>query len=300
MNTWLFFALTAPFLWGMTNLADAAIRRHFVKNDLAFNWFAAASRLPLLLVLFWWGWPWVFPSPANVLLLLAGGFLWMAPTWLYFKAIHFEEPSRVALLLQLVPLFTLPFAFLLLGEKLAGGEIGAFALLILGGIFAAMKRFEGRWHLSKALPLMALAIALWSFSDVLFKKIEPAFPDFFTAFTVYLLGSFLFCVPFMITRKKREETFGHFKNLPLRAWVLLVGTQAAGIGGSAAFAYALTLGKASLTTVLIGLQPLFVFGIGLLLKSWVIEIPREDLSGSSLFWKSLSLALVLAGLWGLQ
>ncbi|MFH1012613.1 MAG: DMT family transporter [Candidatus Peregrinibacteria bacterium] len=295
MNTWLLFALLGPILWGMGNVMDAVLRRHFVKSDFALSWFVAATRLPLVPLLLWWGGV-EFPGTGNLIWMLVGGFLWTAPMWFYFKAIDFEEPSRVALLIQVTPVFTLIIAFFMLGEQLTGAEVPAFLFLILGGLFASLRRWEEKWRISRALLLITFTTVIWALSDVLFKKFEPAFSNFYTAFAFYMLGSFLFSTLFLLKREKRRKMLAHFSGLPARAWALLAAVQIAGITGSLAFAYALTIGKASLTTVLIGLQPLSAFAFGLLLAHFLTEVHREELSRQSLLFKALSFILIVTGL----
>ena len=299
MNTWLFFALLAPLLWGLTNVMDGALRRHFVKNDIALTWMMAFLRLPFVIA-FFLAFGIEIPSTSVILFMFLAGLLWTFPFIFYYKAIESEDPSRVALLMQLVPLFTLLIAFFTIHETLTANQGIAFIFLIIGGAIAATKRLKGAWHLSKAFFLMVLATFLWANSDVLFKKFETDFSSFLTAFAIYFLGSFLVSVIMMSHPHGRKKILKHFAKLPVRAWLMIISAAVAGVGGSMTFAYALTLGKASLTSVIIGIQPLFVLGIGLLLAPFIREIRREDLSRKDLLLKSVSFFFILIGLILLQ
>ena len=66
------------------------------------------------------------------------------------------------------------------------------------------------------------------------------------------------------------------------------------------FGYALTLGKASLTTVILGVQPLFVFLLGVVLGPIIPSFHLEDTSRKALAFKGISFALVIGGLILLQ
>ena len=299
MNNWLFFALLAPLLWASTNVVDGALRRHFIKNDLALTWMVAITRLPFVLLFFLIGGIEI-PSISVILVMFLGGVLWTLPMLFYYKAIGKEDPSRIALLLQLVPLFTLVIAFFALNERLTDIQLIAFVLLIAGGSFAALKRLKGVWHFSSAFFLMTLACLFWASSDVIFKKFETFFSNFFTAFAVYFFGSFMVSFLVFLTPKVNKKVISYFSHLPLRAWVMIVLTVTAGVGGSMSFAYALTLGKASLTSVIIGVQPLFVLILGLILSSIVREIRKEDLSKQALLLKGISFVLILIGLMFLE
>jgi drug/metabolite transporter (DMT)-like permease len=295
MNNWLFFALLAPFLWGMANVIDGALRRHFVRSDMALTWMMAFLRLPFVIA-FFLAFGIEIPSISVILFMFLAGILWTFPFIFYYKAIEAEDPSRIALLLQLTPLFTLLIAFFAIQETLTANQGIAFILLVIGGAVAATKRLKGAWRLSKAFFLMVLATFLWASSDVLFKKFELSFSSFLTAFAIYFFGSFLVSAILMSYPHGRQKILKHFTKLPVRAWLMIVSTAVVGVGGSMTFAYALTLGKASLTSVIIGIQPLFVLGLGLLLAPFIREIRKEDLSKRALLLKGISFILILIGL----
>jgi len=299
MNNWLFFALSAPLLWAFTNVFDGALRRNFIKNDFALTWMSAAGRLPAIILLFLIVGINV-PDAKSILFMFIGGALWTLPMFFYYKAIEKEDPSRIALLLQLVPLFTLLIAFFALRERLTETQMFAFVLLLIGGALAAFIKLKGIWRIGKSFFLMSLACLLWASSDVIFKKFEPAFSGFLNAFAIYFLGSFLVSFIIFAMPKRRSEILRHFLNLPMRAWMMIAGTILGGICGSLSFAYALTLGKASLTSVMMGAQPLFVLLLGLFMAIFVKEIRREDVHIKILILKGLSFFFIIAGLIFLQ
>lgn len=295
MNTWLLFAISAPVFWAFGNVVDSAIRRHFVKSDLAATWFLAISRLPLIAAIFLIiG----FKNPGifDVICMVLGGILWMYPFILYYKAMEFEEPSRIVLLLQIVPVFTAVIAFFALKEILTLQQMIAFISLLAGGTFASLKKFEGKWRLSKALLLILVASVFWAMSDIIFKKFEPDFNDFWSAFSFYFLGSFSVSIIMLVTKSGRNKILPHFKNLSARVWTLLSINQIISLAGSLAFAYALTLGKASLTAVIMGIQPLCAFIFSLILAPFIPEIHKEELDKKSLAIKGFSFVLVVLGL----
>lgn len=296
MNSWLLFSILGPLLWGCSNAIDSAVRRHFVKDNLTAMWFLAVSRIPLIILIFLIAGirlPGAFP----VFMMLIGGFLWLYPFILYYRAIEFEEPSRIALLMQIIPVFTTVIASFALRENLTAIQGIAFLILLLGGALASMKKLEGVWRLSKATWLILLASLMWAATDVLFKKYEPAFFGFWNAFLFYFLGGSLITFASLLTRTSRQRIFRNFHGLSARVWSLLWINQIIGIGGSLSFAYALTIGKASLTTVLIGTQPLFAFVAVLLLSRFIPEVEREDVGGKTLFLKGLSFLLMVFGIY---
>lgn len=295
MNLWFTLSLFVPIAWGFANVLDSASRRHFIKSDKALTWFLTITRLPAIaaIVLFAGFRP--AETPAMLWMLLAG-ILWMAPFILYYKAMEFEEPSIVILILQTMPVFIYFIAYALLGETLTSTQWIGFVVLLFGGFLAAIKRRTGIWHLSKALWIMLVASILWAFSDVLFKKYAAAFPTFWDAFAVYLFGGVIAGIAMMACSRERAELGKHFSTLSGRGWIFIIVTQIIGLGGTIALAYAFILGKVSLTSVMSGIQPLVAFGVGIFLSRFLPEVKPENSDRTSLTLKTLAFILTLAGL----
>ena len=295
MNTWLLLSILAPVCWAISNALDTAVRRHFVKSDMVAVWFLAATRLPLIIALFAiFGFNW--PEAANLFWMLFAGVLWIVPFVLYYRAVAEEEIGRIVLLMQMNSLFVFTLAWLLINEKLTAVQGFAFGLLLVGGIFASIRRIQSKWHMSAAFWFMFCAGIAWALSDVLFKKYAPSFGDFGSAASWYLLGSFLPAFFPFFFKKQRHELAEHLGKLSARGWGLLSMNQLFGISGSIIFAYALTLGKASLTIVIIAIQPLLAILWTYLLAPFIPEVEKEPLNREAIFFKSISFLLILAGL----
>jgi drug/metabolite transporter (DMT)-like permease len=292
---WLIFALSGPVLWGASNVLDSTLRRHYIKNDWALTWLTAAARLPFALVFLFLG-GWVLPHWTTLLWMGIGGALWTIPFIFYYKAMETEDPSRVSVFIQLVPAFTLLNAFFILQEKLTPSQGISFGLLISAGLLASLKTIGGKWRWSGAFAWLALSCFLWSLSDIFFKKFEPAFANFHSAFAVYFLGSFIVAGLLAFHPRKLKKTVSHFIHMPRRAWLIFWADEIMGVSGSILFAYALTLGKASLTSAMAGVQPLSTFFVGLGLFHLMKDISREDVTKNALILKLASFALVIAGL----
>jgi len=260
---------------------------------------SAIGRLPFVILLFLVT-GFSLPSTPIVLLMIIAGSLWILPMFFYYKALQNEDPSRVALLIQLVPFFTLPIAFFAINERLTVFQGIAFISLIIAGALAGIRRFSGKWKLSKAFFLICLSCLLWAISDVMFKKLEPAFSSYLSAFAVDFLGGFLVSFLILFLPKNRPKILSAFSNLPARAWIMAVLSVISGIIGGLSFNYALTIGKASLTSVLMGIQPLFVIALGLLMRLFIREISKEDIGLNALLFKGLSFGFVIIGLILLQ
>ncbi len=297
---WLLTATSVPLLWAVSNVLDAAIRRHFIKDDAGATWLMGLMDLPFLIFFLWLG-GLEFPDFFTTIMIFIAGMSWVFPEMLYFKAIKNEDPSRIALLIQLVPLTTLIMAMFFLGERLSGFQFMAFLVLILGGTIAAFKKIKGIWYLSKAFGLIAVASLLWSFSDVFFKKYEVNFVSFEAAFSVYFLSSFIGSfLLFLYSNRKRKKVKLKLDRIPLRGWFMMSTTVVAGNVGALAFAYALTLKEASLTSVIMGVQPLAVIFFGFLFSKFMKEVKAEKLNKEAIFLKIIAFIFIMIGIALLQ
>ena len=281
-------------LWALANVMDGALKKNLIADEVALSWLITAIRLPVVLAMLAYSLPFS-AEPKAIGLMLLSGLLLTFPLTFYYKALAHEDPSRIALILQSVPVFNLLIAYFTLNESLTSMQAIAFSILILAGMIAALRHTIKGWRLSQAFGLILLASFLWAVSDVLFKAASPAFPHYLDGFTLYMLGSFLTSFLFL------AETKGHIlramlKAMSPKAWGYVITTSLGGFLGSAAFTFALTLGKVSLTSVLMGVQPLFVFGLGIGLHRFSRTIAPEDTSKKALLMKGLSFALVVAGL----
>ena len=292
---WLLFALSGPILWGASNVLDSALRRHYVKSDWTLAWLVATGRLPFALVFLFFG-GWNFPDWTSVFWMLICGIFWTLPFLFYFKALETEDTSRVSIFLQMVPAFTLLNAILILNEKLTLSQGVSFGLLVVAGLLASFRAIRGKWRPGIAFAWLILSCFLWSLSDILFKKFEPAFANFNSAFATYLFGSFLVAAILAIHPVKRKDSIRLFSQLPMRAWAIICVNVVVGIIGTLLFNTALTLGKASLTSAMMGIQPLAAFLIGLFLARTMREISPEDVGKKALLIKLASFILVVAGL----
>lgn len=292
---WLLFSIGAPVLWALTNVLDAAVRRYYVKSDLALMWSMAFIRLPLVLVFFWAG-GFGAPRPDVILWMMLGGMLWIFPFHFYFQSIEKEDPSRVALFLQLIPVFAFLIAFFFIQETLSLQQGVAFLILMMGGFLAAFKKGEDQWHFSRAFLWIGLASLLWAASDVIFKAFVHEFDHLLTAYAYYFGGGGLVVMLLLFFKKYRQTILKSFLGLSKRGWIILIVTDSIGVLGSLFFAYALGLGKVSLTTVIVGIQPLLVILFNRLLAPVIPEVDKESLEPNERKIKWIAFVIIIAGL----
>ena len=296
MSEWIFFTILAPILWACSNVIDTGVRRNYVGSDSALTWFFCAIRLiPVIVLIFIFGYQ--FEINSSFWLIFFAGIFWTVPFYFYYKALNSEETSRVVLFMQTLPIVTFIIAAVFFGERLGMNQLIAFVLIFIGSLFAAVKKIETKWKVSVAFFLIFLSVVGWSVSDVVFKYISPNFHSFWEAMIVYLAGGSLPAFLLFLFPSQSKKVFSHLKGVPRIGWFLMSLSFFIGVGGSVSFAYALTLGSVSLSSVIIGIQPLFVFIFGHIFSRIFSAIPREPLDAFGLLSKACALVFVLVGLW---
>lgn len=295
MNNWLIFALIGPFFWAATNVLDGFIRKKYIQNDYYLSLFAPLFKLPLVLLLFFFC-DFQFPEASIFLQMILAGLLWGAPVFLYFQAFEHDEASNIAIYIQLLPIPTLILANIFLGEVLTTIQFIGFTLMLFGGLLAATKKTSTKFHLSRGLLYLSIAVTVWAASDVYFKHLAVDFENYISAFTVFLFGSFLsgFFMFFMPINGHKDRNFKKFFK-PVGITFLMISIILAMIG-SLSFSYALTLGKASLTTLATGLQPFFAIAWAIVLKKMLQPVESDKITAQIIILKIISLALLIGGL----
>ncbi|MBV8680394.1 MAG: DMT family transporter [Aquitalea sp.] len=104
-----------------------------MQTVLGSFWFGAALLSP------WGQWPRQFPLLPSVLVLYLGACVTLGAYGLYTWGVSKMPVARAAVFINLIPLFTVALAWLLLGETLAGSQWLA-CLLVLGGVLLGQER----------------------------------------------------------------------------------------------------------------------------------------------------------------
>ncbi len=294
MSLWLALTLGAVALWAFVNIIDATLRQHFLDSNGGLTWVAALMKIPAVIVIFSiFGLEW--PEGVAGYYMLLAGVLYIIPIIFYYQAMSMEETSRVALFIETIPLWSLLHASILLNERLTGTQGLAFILIISGSVLAAFKPSRKKWHFSVAFLWILLATFLWALEDVIFKKFEPGFEEFWSAFGLFYLGALLYVFAPLVSKKVR----GAVKTIPkkmTKGWgALIVTNEILTLAAAVMFKFALTLNKASLTLVVAAIQPLFVFIFGVLLSRVFHLIRKEPISAKILTLKATSLVLIVIG-----
>lgn len=136
---WLFFALTALLLFGVTGVTQK-LSTNEISTELSYVWFALAMLLIALLIFFILPLDWHI-KPKIVWLAVAGGALNGLGAMTSFKALESGgKASIVVPLCYLYPLVAIFLALVFLHEKLTRVEVVGVALAVAAAILLSQER----------------------------------------------------------------------------------------------------------------------------------------------------------------
>ena len=296
MEIWILFALLAPVIWSAVNLIDTKLRRKYITHDYVitafwgfFVFLAAFFLIPFV------GFS-IPPWPILILCLVAG-FLLIYVTIPYYKALVFEETSRVVTLWFVTPALLPFFAWIFLGEVLTLYQYLGFFLVIVGGAMISIKKTTGRKRkISKALWLMVLSGIIFNVYVIMLKYIYNNY-NFWHGFIWTKVGLFIGAITLFLSGRNRTALAFQFRRLTKRSSSLLIGGGVMDFAANILFTVAIALGPVSLVGGLGNFQALFLLILIVFLAKYFPRLYKEAVSKGILGVKLISIILMLVGLW---
>lgn len=234
---------------------------------------------------------------------LVAGFVHILALLVFFTAMRLGEPSRIVPITgSAVPLFTIIFAVLFLGELFTAWQLGGVLLLIVGGGLLSLthnakeQSIRISWN-TLFLPLLAGALfaAYFVVTKYIYTYSSDAFLSVFMTTRVAeallaLVGILLFIGIRMPSGKKGK------KNTHRKASVVFVLNKLLAAGAFLLQTYAISLGSVSVVNALQGVQFAFVFLLALLFSWRFPTLFREEMQTGTVVQKILGIILVSIGI----
>ena len=247
----------------------------------------------------------VLPTAWLLLWSVVAGAFFLVALGVFFAALKTDEPTRVVPITgSAVPLFTLLFATLFLGERLVGMQVLGVLVLIAGGVLLSIS-FRGVLGLSgMTIGLTLLACVLFAAHFATIKLIYDGFPSFLGAFMysriVMTVIAVLFLGPLLWVLKKPERAKRRAaKKKRDRAVIvtsLFIGNKALGAGTVMLQNYAISLGSVTVVNALQGTQYLFLLVLAVIVSRWWPQLWAEEVGRVALWQKLSGIILISAGL----
>ncbi len=293
MANWIYFVLIAQLIWAFTSLIDKiVISKGYIKNPLVYIVLNGLMNVFLVFLLPFVGFEPL--KPADFLVALSAGVAYAASVTIYYKAVQYDEISRIAMLYQLGPLFVLALSFLFIGEILTKSHIIGFFILLGAGVIVSYKT-NGSFRLSKAFYLMLVSMLIYSIGMVAAKYIFTI-TSFWSAFLWLRLASFS-ALGVLFASSVRKEFIGAFKSMKSKIRGLLGFKIVVDFSAFVFAGLALKNGPVSLVAALsTSALPLFVFILALITSIYSPKLLKEEISKKAVLTKLLAIVLIITGI----
>ncbi len=165
---WIFIALLDPIFYGVANVFDNFLTNKSFENPIALAFYSSVFPVIFVPVLFLF-YPLAIPSISTLPVFVLLGLINVTYLYPYYKGLQNDDTSTVISFFGLSRIFTLLWAFLIIGEKLLLQEYVGVILIILGSVFLSLNISIKKIRLSKALFYILVASLILSLEGVLLK-----------------------------------------------------------------------------------------------------------------------------------
>jgi len=287
---WAVLSVLYAFCMAMVNMMDKfVLSRWRLKPIVLLLILGLTGLVPAPIILVGRGF-----SPLSwkiVLITGAAGLFYVLMSALYFLAAKSEEISRVVPLFYLSPLFVSVLAWAFLGERLGAGEYAGILFLMAGAILIN-SRPGVLFRPGKAFRLMILAAFVLALYMTAVKQALKG-SDFWTAFALVRLWTFILLIPWLIRR--RSDLKAAVRDHGPKVIGIMSANEIFALAATLCSVAAVSLGPVTLVTALSSLQPFFVLVFALLLSRFLPGVLKEETGRSTVLLKLASIALMFAG-----
>ena len=288
-------ALIPPFLDSVAIYVDKfLLSKHEINSTIITLYSGFFAFVAGLLIWFFLGF--YFIDAKSAIIIAAAGFLGIFYLFAYFKALTYDEGSRVGSLFQLVPVIVLFLSFVFLGEKLHPKQYIGAILVVIAGFSLSLQRDDlGKFKLNKAFWFMLLSSFLSAMVYVSF-KLGVMDVGFWQALPYEGLGSGLAMFSILFYGKNFRLLIKSKKLFKTKALTYMTIVELLSRVSRYILFLALSLIPASIASVLMGVQPLFLLILGLCLSLFFPHLIKEVIDKKTVVFKLLAFFIILVGL----
>jgi len=294
---WLLIIVVAYFLNASATVVDKFLLTKKIPNPAVYAFFICVLNL-LGLVFIPFGFH--FTSAAQTLIALINGILFTFAYLFMFMALNRNEASRITPFMGgLQPIFVLLLAFVLLGEKIGGYSLLAFAIIVLGTVILSYQKETTKKLIASSKSsywLAVVATILFAAAYTLNKYIFVS-EGFVTGFVLVRLGTFLGALLLLLRPGNIRDIITEIKTPKKSSKGLFLAGQGAGALSLILVSYAVAISPSvAIINASRGLEYVFLLVIILLLARKHPHLLEEKLTPLIIFQKAAAVALIIAGL----
>ncbi len=292
---WYAYAFLAIILFSFVNLVDKFLVEHKTPDirDILVTYSSILGLFGIISHFL------LKPSDISVyqiFILVFSGLIQLGYIFPYFEALKRNDPSRVIPLFQLVPLYSLIFSFLLLGETLTNTQILGLVIVVIASYsISSHKSSLKDFKPNVTFALMTISSILFALSGIMFRIVAKD-ASYWSALSYQFIGVGIGGVILFVTslyKNKLRDQISILKKVFVFSLVANILTILAIMSEN----YALSLAQAPLVSIVGSTQPVIVLILGLLLTKYYPHILKEDNSSKILKQKILFLVIMFAGLY---
>ncbi len=298
---WFLIALLPPIFWGITSHIDKYLLTRFFKGGavgavMIFSASIAMLLLPIIAIIH----PAVLHNfNLGYLLITANGTLYLLATIPYLYALNKDDASLTIPLFQMIPVISFILGYIFLGETLTQNQIIGGLIIIISAMFISLKLSEiKKLHMEwDVFFLMALSSFLYALNFIFFKYFTLETDFWTTSFWEYI-GFGLFGIFLLVFVKSfRSEFLRVIKVNRLQVLGINGVNEVLNIIAKISFNFATTLTPVTIIWIMNGLQPLFVFILGIILTILFPKISKEDISKRTLIQRIIAIIAITFGVY---
>lgn len=291
-----FFALFSPFLDSILNYVDKfLLSKYDISPTILALYSGIFAFLSGIVVYIFIGLRPIDMQSAFIIII--SGFLSFFILSTYFKALTYDEASRVASLFQLGRVMSLALGFVFLGEILTSKQyLGSFFIIISGVLLTVRRLKSGIFHINKSFWYMVLSCTIIAVSALLF-KIGASEVGFWEAIPYEGIGNGLASLVVAVSTNSLSKLRHPGKIVPKRVFLYLSLSEMIYKTSRLSFYFAVILLPLSITSLLQGFQPVFLLIESLILTLWFPEVLREVVTERTIALKLIAVVGIFIGLY---
>jgi transporter family protein len=280
MNNWFLLTIVATLFWSIGNYIDKYLVSKLFKGASIGVLMVYSSLIIGIIVL-----PIFFFLSAGEILLPINSivFLWVTAllyflaNYFYFIALEESETTVVIAVFQLAPVFSYFLGTIFLSENLEANQIIGALIVILSSIFISIDFSEKNKIQFRNFMFMLVSTLSYSVSFFLFKFVTINADFYTTAFWEYT-AFILFGGTLLLFPKIRNQFLSTIKRNGVKIVGLNVANEIINIIPKLLVNYATLFAPLALVWAVAGVQPIFVFILGILLTLYLPKYFNEDIS----------------------
>lgn len=289
---WLIYALIGQFLIAFAIIFFKIISTKIVKNNLVYFCYVGIISFILAAILI----PFIkfsLPNKPQLIFSFFTSVVFAIGIYFIIKSYSLVEASRISIITQLLPVFVLILATIFLDEILTSAQYIGFFIIFIGSVVAAYtphiiskKNKSILWYLMGIIFFMSLYTVL--------AKHTYSIYGFWSTFILVRFFVLLYSIIIIVYLIESNQFI--LKKILTKGTLFLGLNETLALIAITFSQYALSIGKASLVTVVRGTGTIFVLILATIFSIKFPKLLKEELSKKIIGQKIIAIFFIIIGL----